>query len=175
MRLIAPGDTAPASVNKYLLPNEDPVVWVRLHPAILLGPVSLVLLGLVVAVLLTSVIGGSGLLLDLIWLAWGVLLLGLIWKVAKWSVDFYVVTRKRMLLITGLLTRDVAFMPLEKVTDMSFQRSAKGRLFRYGKFVVESAGAQQALREVDFVPWPEQLYLEVTGLLPSLRGPVPPE
>ncbi len=169
MRLITPGDTTPASVGKYLLPNERQVISVRRHPAILLGPVSLVLLGLVVAGLLSSLTDGSGLLLNLIWLAWGVLLLRLVWKVANWSVDFYVVTSKRMLLITGLLNRNVAFMPLEKVTDMSFQRSAKGRVLQYGKFVVESAGQQQALREVDFIPYPEQLYLEVTGMLPSLR------
>jgi uncharacterized membrane protein YdbT with pleckstrin-like domain len=169
MRLVTPGDTAPASVSRYLLPNEKQVITVRMHPAILLGPVSLVLLGLVIAGLLSGVVGGSSTLLDIIWLAWSLLLLRLIWKVANWSVDYYVVTSHRMLLITGLLTRNVAFMPLEKVTDMSFQRSAKGRVLHYGKFVVESAGQQQALREVDFVPYPEQLYLEVTGVLPSLR------
>jgi len=56
-------------------------------------------------------------------------------------------------------------MPLSKVTDMSFQRSAMGRVFGYGEFIVESADRDQALRSVNFVPYPEQLYLEVCGLL----------
>ena len=56
-------------------------------------------------------------------------------------------------------------MPLVKVTDMSFQRSATGRLFGYGEFILESAGQDQALRNVPFVPYPEQLYLEVCGLI----------
>ena len=163
MRLITPGDTAPASVNRYLLPHEHQVITVRMHPAMLLGPISLVLAGLVVAGLLSSVAHGGA--LDLIWLAWGLLLLRLIWKVANWSVDYFVVTSQRMLLTTGLVTRKVAMMPLVKVTDMSFQRSSVGRLLGYGEFILESAGQDQAFRTVRFVPYPEQLYLEVCGLI----------
>jgi uncharacterized membrane protein YdbT with pleckstrin-like domain len=70
-----------------------------------------------------------------------------------------------MLLTTGLVTRKVAMMPLAKVTDMSFQRSFLGRIFGYGEFVLESAGQDQALRTVDHIPYPEQLYLEVCGLI----------
>jgi hypothetical protein len=55
-------------------------------------------------------------------------------------------------------------MPLAKVTDMSFQRSAMGRIFGYGEFILESAGQDQALNRVDYLPYPEQLYLEVCGL-----------
>ena len=39
-------------------------------------------------------------------------------------------------------------MPLNKVTDMSFQRSFPGRLMGYGEFIVESAGQNQALDRV---------------------------
>ena len=56
-------------------------------------------------------------------------------------------------------------MPLVKVTDMSFQRSSLGRLLGFGEFILESAGQDQALRNIDHVPYPEQLYLEVTGIL----------
>ena len=57
----------------------------------------------------------------------------------------------------------MSMMPLAKVTDMSFQRSASGRLLGYGEFG-ESAGQDQALTNVDYLPYPEQLYLEVCGL-----------
>ena len=33
------------------------------------------------------------------------------------------------------------------------------------EFIVESAGEEQALRSIDFLPYPEQLYLEVCGLV----------
>jgi len=56
-------------------------------------------------------------------------------------------------------------MPLVKVTDMTFQRSFLGRLFGYGTFILESAGQDQALSTVDYIPYPEQLYLEVCSLI----------
>lgn len=54
-------------------------------------------------------------------------------------------------------------MPLSKVTDMSFHRTFIGRLLGYGEFVVESAGQDQALRSIDHIPYPEQLYRVVCG------------
>ena len=75
------------------------------------------------------------------------------------------VTSQRMLLDAGLITRKVNMMPLTKVTDMSFQRSAMGQLLGYGEFIVESAGQDQALSNVRSLPYPEQLYLEVCGLI----------
>jgi hypothetical protein len=75
-------------------------------------------------------------------------------------------------------------MPLTKVTDMSFRRSFGGRMLGYGEFVVESAGQDQALRNIDHIPYPEQLYLLICGMIfPSSadaadddsRQPVPDE
>jgi len=75
------------------------------------------------------------------------------------------VTSRRIMLTSGLFTRKVAMMPLGKVTDMSFQRSFAGRVLGYGDFIIESAGQDQALRTVDHIPYPEQLYLEVCEML----------
>ena len=92
-----------------------------------------------------------------------VLLVNLIWKAVNWAVDYFVITSERILLTSGLFTRSVAMMPLSKVTDMSFHRSFAGRLLGFGEFVVESAGQDQALRKIDHIPYPEQLYLVVCG------------
>jgi uncharacterized membrane protein YdbT with pleckstrin-like domain len=100
-----------------------------------------------------------------IWILWALLLLRLVWKVFDWSENYFVITSQRLLLSQGFLTRKVNMMPLAKVTDMSFQRSAMGQLLGYGEFIVESAGQDQALRNVDHLPHPEQLYLEVCGLI----------
>jgi hypothetical protein len=70
-----------------------------------------------------------------------------------------------MILVSGFVVRKVAMMPLTRVTDMSFRRSALGRLLGYGEFIIESAGQEQALRTINFLPYPEQLYLEVCGLV----------
>lgn len=56
-------------------------------------------------------------------------------------------------------------MPLAKVTDLTYERTIVGRLLGYGVFVIESAGQQQALSRIAYIPHPDQLYHEVSGLL----------
>lgn len=158
-------DRVPHTVERHLLPHERQVLTVRFHPAVLIKPVAITLAGLAIA-LLVSVIPH---LLGTVKLAvWGIFLILLIWfalQVWEWLEDYFVVTSQRLLLATGIINREVNMMPLGKVTDMSFKRSAWGRILGYGEFVVESAGQDQALRNIRHLPYPEQLYLEVCGLI----------
>ena len=166
MRLVPNTDTVPASVNRYLLPHERQVITVHQHPAVLIRPIFEVLVGLAIAGWLSnSVANGNGIAILVIWVLWGFLLLRLVVKVFDWYVTYFVVTSQRFLLATGLVSRKVNMMPLAKVTDMSFQRSPMGRILGYGEFILESAGQEQALNKVDYLPYPEQLYLEVCGLI----------
>jgi uncharacterized membrane protein YdbT with pleckstrin-like domain len=166
MRLVPNTDTVPASVNRYLLPNERQVITVHQHPAILIKPIFWVLVGLALAGFLSnSVAHGNGAVLLVIWGLWGIVFLYLVVKVFEWSLTYFVVTSQRFVLATGVITRNVNMMPLAKVTDMTFQRSGIGRVLGYGKFILESAGQDQALTNVDYLPYPEQLYLEVCGLI----------
>jgi uncharacterized membrane protein YdbT with pleckstrin-like domain len=164
MRLAPNTDTVPASVNRYLLPHERQVISVHEHPAVLIGPIALVLLGLAIAGLLSNAVG-NGTAILVIWLAWVVLLLWLGVKIWDWAVNYFVVTSQRLILAQGVIVRKVGMLPLGKVTDMSFRRTTIGRILGYGEFIVESAGQDQALRNVRFIPYPEQLYLEVCGLI----------
>jgi membrane protein YdbS with pleckstrin-like domain len=86
-------------------------------------------------------------------------------KIADWYNETLIVTDKRLLLLTGIFYRNVAIMPLVKVTDLTYHRSAWGMTFGYGKFVVESAGQDQALSTIDFVPHPDRLYQQISDLL----------
>ncbi len=166
MRLVPNTDTVPASVNRYLLPHERQVITVHQHPAVLIMPILWVLVGLAVAGWLSEAAAhGNGTIILVIWILWGLLFLRLVVKVIEWAETYFVVTSQRMLLSTGLVTHKVNMMPLTKVTDMSFKRTGPGRILGYGEFVVESAGQDQALSNVKFLPYPEQLYLEVCGLI----------
>jgi uncharacterized membrane protein YdbT with pleckstrin-like domain len=166
MRLVPNTDTVPASVNRYLLPHERQVITVHQHPAILIRPIFEVLIGLAIAGWLTTAFAKTnGTAVLIIWLLWGVVFLRLVIKVFEWGETYFVVTSQRFILATGLLTRKVNMMPLSKVTDMSFQRTTMGRILGYGEFILESAGQDQALTKVDHLPYPEQLYLEVCGLI----------
>ena len=166
MRQLTRGATGPAAVNRYLLPNEQQVITVRRHPAVLIGPSVLALAGLLAAGVLTAtVLHGNQALVYAVWIGWLVLFGRMIWKAINWAVDYFVITSQRLMLTTGLLTRKVAMMPMSKVTDMSFRRSFGGRLLGYGELIVESAGQNQALDRVTYIPYPEQLYLLVCGIL----------
>jgi membrane protein YdbS with pleckstrin-like domain len=175
MRLIAPRNAGPAAVNKYLLPHEHQVITVRKHPAVLIGPISIALAGVLIALVLgTTVLLHShyGILVLVILVI--CLLFYLAFKTWEWSEDYFVVTSDRMLQASGVFTRKIAMMPLVKVTDMSFQRSTLGRMLGFGEFILESAGQDQALRNIDHVPYPEQLYLEICALIfPADKIPCP--
>src|SRR5215813_5550778 len=154
----------PADVDKYLLPREVRVATVRRHPAVLLAPSAAVVAGLLAAFILSAtLLRGYTTLIWIVWGLWGILMLRLIWQAINWAVDYFVITSERILLTSGVFTRSVAMMPLSKVTDMSFHRTFIGRLLGYGEFVVESAGQDQALRSIDHIPYPEQLYRVVCG------------
>jgi uncharacterized membrane protein YdbT with pleckstrin-like domain len=103
----------------------------------------------------------------------GTVLAWLAVKVVDWSLNYFVVTSHRLILAEGFIVRKVNMMPLAKVTDMSFQRTSAGRILGYGEFIVESAGQDQAMRHLRFLPYPEQLYLEVCGLMFKDTDPSP--
>jgi hypothetical protein len=159
MSRVAATSNDQAIVDRYLLPGEIRLATVRRHPAVLLAPSAQAVGGLLVAAILSAtVLHGYTLIAGIVWAGEGVLLVNLIWKTLNWMVDYFVITSVRILLTSGLFTRNVAMMPLTKVTDMSFNRSFTGRLLGFGEFVVESAGQEQTLRTIDHIPYPETLY-----------------
>jgi uncharacterized membrane protein YdbT with pleckstrin-like domain len=163
---VVPNETVPARVYKHLLPTESQVITVRFHPAVLIKPVALCLAGLALAGLLSTAIARSnGAVLLVVWLAWLVLVIILLVRVYEWLDAYFVVTSKRLILAKGIFTRNVNMMPLNKVTDMTFRRSAMGQILGYGEFIVESAGQNKPFERVDHLPYPEQLYLEVCAVL----------
>ncbi len=103
-----------------------------------------------------AVIGVLGLLASLAWF-------GFAWWF--WATEEFVITDKRVLLVSGVITRRVAIMPLTKVTDLTYERSVLGRLLGYGAFVMESAGQHQAMSRIEYLPRPDRLYHEVSTLL----------
>jgi membrane protein YdbS with pleckstrin-like domain len=168
MRLVPQEEIVPASVNRYLLPRERQVITVRMHPAVLIGPLILVLGGLAAATTVGTV---SSVRPAIVWGAWALILLFFLRQVAAWAVTYFAVTNERMLTIRGVLIRKVSTMPLGRATDISFLRSTMGRLLGYGTLIAETSGRRQPFRYIRFVPYPEQLYLEIFDLLLQHGGP----
>jgi membrane protein YdbS with pleckstrin-like domain len=144
---------------RYLLDGERIVTAVHQHWAKVAAPVASVVAGLVLVLALDSFLPAAlGLVANLLWWAWFVLVGRAVWKVLERQHDWFVATDKRLILTYGLITHKVAMMPLAKVTDMTYNRSPMGRLLGYGTFVMESAGQDQALRRVGWVADPDHTY-----------------
>jgi membrane protein YdbS with pleckstrin-like domain len=154
-----------ADPSKYLLPTERAEIQIRRHWAVLAGDTVQTVLLLVVGVLLARLLSAVG-FAEMVAVYFCIFVVARwAWKIVDWNHEVLVVTDKRLLLLTGIFSRNVAIMPLVKVTDLTFYRSSTGLALGYGKFIVESAGQDQALSTIDYVPRPEQLYLQISNLL----------
>jgi membrane protein YdbS with pleckstrin-like domain len=161
-------------IERYLLPTERRVIAVRRHWARLVEPAVSLLAGLIVLVVLDLVMPARlSPLRAVLLVAWLLLVVRLAWLALEWREDWFVVTDRRLLVRSGLITRRVSMMPLIKVTDLSFVRPPVGRLLGYGEFVIESAGQDQVLRRIRHVPNPDALYLEICDLLFGPKAPLP--
>ncbi len=159
------GPPRPHDLDDYLLPRERLVAVVRWHPVQILKP-TLAAFGLLT--LLGWVAGGLprhsvlGPWLPALFVA---LALWYAFVVVAWRRDKFVVTDRRLLIVSGLVKRRVAVMPLRKVTDLTFEQPLAGPLFAaygWGTFIFESAGQDQAFHRVRYVPHPQVLYQRLT-------------
>ncbi len=82
-------------------------------------------------------------------------------------------TDRRIFRVSGILTRIVATMPLRALTDIRYDQTVLGRILEYGHFFVESAGQNQALSEIRFVPQPKRFYRIIMS--EALSTELPPE
>jgi membrane protein YdbS with pleckstrin-like domain len=165
---------------KYLVDGEQVIVAVRRHWFALVREALLVALTLTLAVWVdvSTTIGAGGqalrnITLFFFWasVAW------LTWKVLEWRHEWFVATDKRFLLFYGFIRRRVAMMPLIKVTDMTFDRTPLGRVVGYGSFVLESAGQDQALSLIPYVPDADAHYHAICTVLfgPGAPPRIPPQ
>jgi membrane protein YdbS with pleckstrin-like domain len=150
-------------VRRYLFPTEKfrgewRRHWIHLVKRLTLGVLATFVLGYLSGYFAKQNITSALTILVLVWI---VIMGWVLWDVAEWYYDRFILTNKRVMLIEGIISRRVAMMPLARVTDMKYTQSALGRVLGYGTFELESAGQEQALRNVPNLPNPTDLYLQV--------------
>lgn len=146
----------PAAVNRYLLPHERQVITVRVHPARLIPPLVTVTGGLFLAFALSPVMRGNMLLG--VWLIMLLLILYLARAVLDWFTTYFVVTTVRLFMCGGSGITSQWLMA--DIKDVRLTRTLGGRILGYGTIIIESAHIA-----IDSLPYPEQLYLEILGML----------
>jgi membrane protein YdbS with pleckstrin-like domain len=163
-RRVLPLEDEPSSlVARYLFPTERyrgewKRHWIHLTTPLLIGTAATFALGYLSGFLARQEVNGLTTVAVIIWLG----IMGWVaWQVGDWYFDRFILTNKRVMVVNGIITRKVGMMPLLRVTDMKYEQSPLGRALNYGTFVLESAGQDQALREVKHLPNPNELYLRV--------------
>jgi hypothetical protein len=107
-------------------------------------------------------------------LALGVALHAL-WGGLTEHMDRFVVTNMRVFRVKGVLSQQVATMPLSRILDITVQKPLHGRIFGFGHFTFESAAQEQGLRDIRYVARPDQRDLAIqrvvarAGLRPSVN------
>jgi membrane protein YdbS with pleckstrin-like domain len=161
---VLPG-RASKDAAKYLLDGEAVVLATRRHWAVLIEPTIRFLPVFVAGGWLftldpenrfTSTVGLVVVLVALT--AYGL-------RVGEWWMRHFIVSRRRVLLTSGVIVRTVTLLPLRRITDLTWQETFFGQLLGYGTFRFESAGQDQALRHITFMPNAQEVYREVSGLL----------
>jgi membrane protein YdbS with pleckstrin-like domain len=163
-RRVLPLEDEPSSlVARYLFPTERyrgewKRHWIHLTTPLLIGTAATFALGYLSGFLARQDVSGLTTAAVILWFA----VMGWVaWQVGDWYFDRFILTNKRVMVVNGIITRKVGMMPLLRVTDMKYEQSPLGRMLNYGTFVLESAGQDQALREVKHLPNPNELYLRV--------------
>jgi uncharacterized membrane protein YdbT with pleckstrin-like domain len=152
----------PAELDRYLTTAEKIVFRTRLHWIRIAGPwvqffLALIVLGVLNSGPLSDTRFGPVLAFLLL-----LVLARALWRTFEWYREWFVGTDRRLMLTLGIITRKVAMIPLSKVTDMRYDRPPVGQILGYGSFILESAGQDQAFREVEYVPHPDLLYRRIS-------------
>ncbi|UGQ08991.1 PH domain-containing protein [Yinghuangia sp. ASG 101] len=156
----------PKTVRRYLLPGEKCLVAVRRHWSVLIRPLSAAVGAAALVIAMALYFPAEHVVVHL--LLWPVLVAATLWgawHVLVWRHDYLFVTDRRVMVTTGVLTRRVLMLSLAKVTELKFQRSLGGRILGHGTLILESDVTEDALKEVEYVPWPDTIYVRMCDLL----------
>ncbi len=166
------GTRADPDIGRHLLREEGEVIVdvVRHHWVVYVLPVLEAVLGLVLLLAVGYVS------LDLGWVP--MLLAFGLWLHAGWRAlashrDRFVVTNMRVFRLNGVLSQNLATMPLTRILDITVAKPLHGRILGFGHFVFESAAQEQGLRDIRYVGHPDERDLAIQRVVQrsGLRGP----
>jgi len=147
------------SDGRFLSPGERVVAVINYHPVTLLPQLA----GSIAAFLVGLWASADG-------QAWGtvVVLAAIVFFIGAfldYRLQKLILTDKRLMEVKGVVTRTVSNMKLSALTDLRYERSVPGLLFGWGTMIVETAGQNQALSRVPYVPNPDRFYGNVARLI----------
>ena len=102
------------------------------------------------------------------WVIWVIVALILVWFVVKpfldWLLTTYTFTNRRLITRTGILTRRGHDIPMNRISDISYEKSLIDRMFGCGTLIVSDA-SELGRVELRDIPQVEQAQLTVSDEL----------
>jgi hypothetical protein len=158
-------------IEKHLIADQGEVVIdeVRKHWAAVVGAM-LEMFGGFVVLLLTILVPAQAWWVPVV--LGGAIIAHAAWRILERTTDRFVITNMRVFRVHGILSQNIATMPLSRILDISVHKPIVGRVFGYGHFVFESAAQEQGLREIRFVGEPDQRGITIQRVIQQagLRG-----
>lgn len=160
------------NIAKHLLREEGEVIVdeVRHHWVVYVFPGLEILAAVALLVVLPFVD------IDLAWFPF-LLAFGLLahagWKALGEHMDRFVITNMRVFRVHGVLSHQLATMPLSRILDITVAKPLHGRILGFGHFVFESAAQEQGLHDIRYVGDPDGRDLAIQRVVQrsGLRGP----
>jgi membrane protein YdbS with pleckstrin-like domain len=153
--------------TKLLNEGEREVFTTRTHVKALFLPVVVLVVVVVAAVLATTWIDNK-VARYVIWaVALALVLVYSVWPFLNWLGATYTVTTRRLITRAGVLTRKGHDIPLNRISDVSYERDLLDRMLGCGTLVISDASTHGRVSLPD-VPDVENLHLKITEQLQSI-------
>jgi uncharacterized membrane protein YdbT with pleckstrin-like domain len=153
--------------QRLLNEGEHVVLSTRTHVKALIVPAVVLILIAALAGYLTSLPDGAH-AKDWRWANWVVAVLLIVWFVLRpflnWLLTHYTFTNRRLITRTGILTRRGHDIPLNRISDISYEKGLIDRMFGCGTLVISDASEEGRVRLND-IPHVEQAQLTVSDEL----------
>ncbi|MGI9156091.1 MAG: PH domain-containing protein [Marmoricola sp.] len=156
--------------SKLLNSGESVVISTRTHPKALILPVLVLIVVGALAGYLTSLVDAQAGLIAI----WVVAAALLVWFTVRpflrWLTSTYTITSRRLITRHGIVTRTGHDIPLNRISDVSYERGVLDRMLGCGTLVISDASETGSVSLPD-VPKVEQTQLKLSGLLYDLNSP----
>jgi uncharacterized membrane protein YdbT with pleckstrin-like domain len=91
------------------------------------------------------------------------------WGFLSWKMNVYVLTNRRVIESTGVVSKRVADSSLEKLTDIVLKQSIFGRVLNYGDIVVLTASAGAGINNLKQIRRPMQFKTQMVNAKEQLE------
>ena len=156
--------------ERLLNQGEQIVVTTRTHPKALIWPILTGILTVVLAIVVSSLGSGSGVLQIVVWAAAAALLFWFVLRpVVAWATTTYTFTNRRFVKRSGFIAREGRTIPLNRISGVDFEVGVIDRVFGCGTLVVSDASEQGRVELYD-IPKVEQVQMLVADELHRLAN-----